>query len=72
MTAESQRSGQPKRLHRLKPLLARLRRLPDNEAGVTAIEYAFIAGLIAIAIVTATSSLGSGVSSLFSSVLIGL
>ncbi len=52
-------------------LLAQLRRLPNDEAGVTAIEYALIAGLIAIAIVAAASSLGSGVSGLFSSVLTG-
>jgi pilus assembly protein Flp/PilA len=74
MTAEPSRRGQPKRLRQRfeQTLLAQVRRLPNNEAGVTAIEYAFIAGLIAIAIVAAASSLGSGVSGLFNSVLTGL
>ena len=74
MTAELPCRGPLKRLrHRfMQKLIAQLRRLPNNEAGVTAIEYAFIGGLIAIAIVAAASSLGSGVSGLFSSVVTGL
>jgi pilus assembly protein Flp/PilA len=38
---------------------------------VTAIEYAFIAGLVAIVVVGAVTTLGTGVSSLFNSVLGG-
>ena len=55
-----------------------LRKLPrslnsklENEAGVTALEYAFIAGLVAIAIVSAVQTLGTNVSGLFNSVLSG-
>lgn len=36
-----------------------------DEAGVTAIEYALIAALIAVAIVTAVTQLGSKVSTTF-------
>ena len=49
----------------------RLRRLVRNERGVTALEYAFIAGLVAIAIVGVVTSLGTSVSGLFGSVLSG-
>jgi pilus assembly protein Flp/PilA len=43
----------------------------ENEAGVTALEYAFIAGLVAIAVVAAVQTLGTNVSGLFNSVLSG-
>lgn len=43
-----------------------------NEAGVTAIEYALIGGLVAIVIVGAVTALGTSVSSLFGAVLDGL
>lgn len=39
-----------------------------DESGVTAIEYAMIAALIAVVIVAAVRSLGTKVSSLFTSV----
>jgi pilus assembly protein Flp/PilA len=45
--------------------------LAGNQAGVTAIEYAFIAGLVAIAIVTVVTTLGASVNGLFGSVLGG-
>jgi pilus assembly protein Flp/PilA len=51
--------------------LASLRAKAGDEAGVTAIEYAFIAGLVAIVVVGAVTTLGTGVSSLFNSVLGG-
>jgi pilus assembly protein Flp/PilA len=40
-----------------------IRHLATSEEGVTAIEYALIAGLIAVAIVTAVAAIGSKVSS---------
>jgi pilus assembly protein Flp/PilA len=39
-----------------------------NEDGVTAIEYALIASLIAVAIIVAVTTLGSKISKTFSSV----
>lgn len=49
-------------------MLARVRSFLANENGATAIEYALIAGGIAVAIVTAVNSLGTKVTSLFVSV----
>jgi len=37
----------------------------QDETGATAIEYGLIAGLIAVAIVAATTTLGTNISSLF-------
>ncbi len=45
--------------------------LATDLRGVTAIEYAFIAGLVAIVIVGAVTTLGTSVSSLFGSVVGG-
>jgi Flp pilus assembly pilin Flp len=45
--------------------------LPD-ETGVTAIEYACIAGLVAIAVLALVAALGAEVNVLFTSVLGGL
>jgi len=55
----------------IKEVLASLARLSRNESGVTAMEYALIAGLVAIAIVAAVTTLGTSVSGLFGSVLGG-
>jgi pilus assembly protein Flp/PilA len=49
-------------------MLARAKSFWVNEDGATAIEYALIAGGIAVAIVTAVNALGTKVTSLFSSV----
>lgn len=46
-------------------------KLAKNQTGVTAIEYALIAGLVAIVIVGAVTALGTSVSGLFQSVLSG-
>ncbi|MBI3709718.1 MAG: Flp family type IVb pilin [Proteobacteria bacterium] len=46
-------------------LLAGLRRLHGDEAGVTAIEYGLIAGAIAIAIIAAVIAVGGDVKGLF-------
>ncbi len=51
--------------------LAAVGKLTVSQSGVTAIEYAFIAGLVAIAIVAAVTTLGTTVSDLFGSVLGG-
>ncbi len=45
-----------------------LRRFIDNQSGATAIEYAMIASMIAIAIVSALQSLGARLSAEFSEV----
>jgi pilus assembly protein Flp/PilA len=50
------------------PTIAKLAR---NESGVTALEYAFIAGLVAMAIVAVVTTLGNSISGLFGSVLSG-
>ncbi|MGH7046265.1 MAG: Flp family type IVb pilin [Stellaceae bacterium] len=47
----------------------RLARLGGDETGVTAIEYALIAGLVAVVIVGAVTALGTSVSGLYSTVL---
>jgi Flp pilus assembly pilin Flp len=47
-------------------------RLARNASGVTALEYAFIAGLVAIAIVSVVTTLGATVSGvLYGSILSG-
>jgi pilus assembly protein Flp/PilA len=42
--------------------------LLKNESGVTAIEYALIAALIAVAAITAMSLVGTGLNNTFSSI----
>jgi pilus assembly protein Flp/PilA len=49
-------------------MLARVKSFLANENGATAIEYALIAGGVAVAIVTAVNGLGTKVTSLFNSV----
>jgi pilus assembly protein Flp/PilA len=53
-------------------MLRNLRKLWKNEAGVTAIEYALIGSLIAVVIVTAVTSIGVSLSSIFHTVAIKL
>ena len=43
-------------------------RFVSNESGVTAIEYGLIAALIAVVIIGAVSSLGTGLKNTFTSV----
>jgi pilus assembly protein Flp/PilA len=43
-----------------------------DESGATAIEYGLIAGLIALGIITAVTSIGTGISTQFSSVASGM
>jgi pilus assembly protein Flp/PilA len=52
----------------IRPLLARLR---EEDAGATSIEYAMIAALLSVAIITAVASLGPSVRGLFVSVETG-
>ncbi|SJZ30477.1 pilus assembly protein Flp/PilA [Enhydrobacter aerosaccus] len=49
-------------------MLSIFRRLMKNEQGATAIEYTLIASLIAVAAITAMTSVGTKVSSVLSSV----
>jgi pilus assembly protein Flp/PilA len=42
-----------------------LREFVESDDGVTAMEYALLGGLIAVVIVVAVSSVGTGVNSLF-------
>lgn len=46
-----------------------LQRLRSDEGGVTAIEYAFIAALIAVAIVTAVGAVGQALNGPFARVV---
>lgn len=46
-------------------VVAALRALGRDRAGVTAVEYALIAGLIALAIISAASLVGSNLASFF-------
>ena len=47
------------------PMIRKLKRLRADEAAVTAIEYALIAGITAIVIVTAVGSMGSTLNNFF-------
>jgi len=49
-------------------MMKEIRRLLNDESGATAIEYALIASLIAVAIVTAVQTVGTKVSTVFSQV----
>jgi pilus assembly protein Flp/PilA len=49
-------------------ILAKLTALRYDRRAVTALEYGLIASLIAVAIITAVSSLGSNLSSTFSTI----
>jgi pilus assembly protein Flp/PilA len=51
--------------------VATIAKLARDESGVTALEYAFIAGLVAMAIVAVVTTLGNSISGLFGSVLSG-
>ena len=51
-----------------KTMMAKFKSFVANESGATAIEYALIASLIAIALVTILTSLGSRLSSEFSEI----
>ena len=53
-------------------ILALAQRLRRDEQGVTALEYALIAALIAVAIVGALSTLGSDLNTTFSSIATNL
>ncbi len=48
--------------------MERLRRFLKEEEGVTAIEYGLIAALIAVAIIVATTSVGTSLDALFTDV----
>jgi pilus assembly protein Flp/PilA len=50
------------------PMLSIFRRLMKNEHGATAIEYRLIAALIAVAAITAFTSVGSKVNGVMSNV----
>jgi len=47
---------------------ALLHRFLKEEAGVTAIEYGLIAGLIAVAIITSVTSIGTSITALFTKI----
>jgi pilus assembly protein Flp/PilA len=71
MTCRASRSAAVKRVDRrifqersMKHILNFIR----NESGATAIEYALIASLIAVAIITAVTTVGTKVSNVFSEV----
>jgi pilus assembly protein Flp/PilA len=49
-------------------MVKRIKKFVSNESGVTAIEYALIAGLIALVIIAAVSLLGTNLSTVFSNV----
>ena len=48
--------------------MAKLTRFFENESGATAIEYALIASLIAVFIITAVQTVGTKVSTVFTEV----
>ena len=49
-------------------MLAALHRVLNDESGVTAIEYAFLASLIAVAIAGVVGTVGGGLSDTFTTV----
>ncbi len=52
--------------------LAKIRQAWKDDSGGSAVEYALLAGLIAVAIVTGVTSLGSTVSGIFSNAATGI
>jgi pilus assembly protein Flp/PilA len=52
----------------MKTLKNAVARFVREEEGVTAIEYGLIAGLIAVAIITAVTALGQNLSTLFTNI----
>lgn len=50
------------------PMLTRLRQFATDQSGATSIEYALIAVLVGIAIITAVTTLGSSLKSIFGTV----
>jgi pilus assembly protein Flp/PilA len=55
-------------IERQENLMLRVRNFLSDESGVTAIEYALIASLIAVAIIGAVTSVGTQVSTVFNDV----
>lgn len=53
-------------------LRSKFERFFQDEAGASAIEYAIIAGLIAVAIMVGARVLGTGISDMFSSIATAL
>ena len=53
-------------------MMRKRRMIWRSEAGVTAMEYALIASLVAVVIVTAVTTIGGGLSSMFHTVGVGL
>jgi pilus assembly protein Flp/PilA len=49
-----------------------IKRFANNESGATAIEYGLIAGLIAVVIITAVTTVGTDLSGLFGKISTGL
>lgn len=49
-------------------MMMQVKRFADDESGVTAIEYGLIAGLIALVIIGAVTTLGSTLKNMFSSI----
>jgi pilus assembly protein Flp/PilA len=49
-------------------MIQRIQKFVANEAGATAIEYALIASLVAVAIITAVTTLGSQLQNTFNEV----
>ncbi len=56
----------------MKNLYLGIQRFINDEAGVTAIEYALIASLIAVVIIAAVTATGKGVCDTFNSVVTAL
>jgi pilus assembly protein Flp/PilA len=54
-----------------RPIIAKLRRFFDNEAGTTAIEYALLASGVAGVIVAVVTALGTSVQGMYQSVTDG-
>ena len=54
----------PRKVHHMKTLRAFF----DNDSGATAIEYGLIAGLIAVVIITAVSTIGTQLSAKFTTI----
>lgn len=52
----------------MKILIAGVRRFLRNEAGVTAIEYALIAALIAVVIIVGATAVGLNINALFTNI----
>ena len=53
-------------------MISNIRKLINDESGATAIEYGLIAALVAVALITALTNMGTGLSTKFNTITTSL